>query len=733
MGMILVGVLVFTVTPLGAVTNGFVETIPLPPWLNDVPPPSTSIDEGSSQTASHTSISLRTDISIQAAKVPKPLRRGRIKEKIEVVQNLEDMRAFRDPVYFGVDPSRALWFSPVAFSRLLELHRPLPELLDFLGDAILNTTDAVNFEPFARALTHHYMFAPMGVDDYRRLVSACVERIANGVIDQLAVEHIVRSVPYMKVESMDSSNKDYLQDALFSIWSALGARRETGAIDLQPSAYAKFLSRVVSLGMGSQSLQLATEILRTSSSLHQMQFNTDEKRTLQRYTWLLMQHDQTTTRKTNDIATVLPEGVDEPMAIDLTLNAAPGAFARKWIETVTRTFTEIEFRERFLGDDYCRQVLIPWLAVLRSCTHLKQSLCDETWASVYSSLARAVKPKKLVSHFEALKDFSLTPVILLRHWFARDLKFATPFTPPKPEATHAHKLYINGKILIRKLPYKESLIFRNFRDENKRISLTGVVEERFSDRYAHYLADGQYLRRACMLALLDVLRPFLSEQRDCMEFWLELLLRRKPRQTFSEFANMAKRLKALHIDRGIIARYINYSCKMSPQAALWLLTEKKGQWVSASPDVPIKLITHSNVDPVLIFRLLRQRDPSAAVPLRHRPDHAKNCALSRGRVRLMHNLALAFAHSDRFTPKQAFRYVWQLYCYLSRARAPLGPDISRAMVHATVVRPMKAGQFLDLGVYPIVLALVKRLEGSEVANELDHMVWEHRKLREWNT
>lgn len=708
---------------------------PLPTWLDAVPLSSssaddfdaTSVEAGPGTEEIDASNSLANATSLEVESLPLKLRqKSRLsfvdfKIRLAEVENIADLRKLQYSI--GTTPSFSLPkpYSQVAFLHLLELEGSFTELLAFLNDATLNRAEVDNFKSLVTAWKAEAVCA----EDYRSMVAAYSSRIAEGALHLTAAEAFVQYLPKLSLDAKDFAEHDYILDGYSSIWDALKCRLATGSDDSQPSIYARLLSHIVEMPAEPRSLRLAADVLLSNTSLHHMEFNTDLKRTLRRYTSLLIQ--QISTRLDEGIKPT-HETIDIQPEISSVLNALPNAFARSWIESVSRALTDQSFRDS-LHDKQWRQLLDAWLSALRNCSHLQHSQDDPTWAIVYDGLAKAVKSKELVSHFAGLKSFQPVPFILLRHWLNRNLSLSTPRTNLASPSQQVTNLYYAPNQRFTKRPYKGGQIFRKSRVCTQRSTPLKKIETDFIIRYDHHMVKQRFAQRAAMLALLDSLAKFPREQRDCLELFIELVLHRKPRQTFEEFMELARWLKKLPVHPQIMARYIRYVSKMSSQAMLYLLDLYKRQWTSPFPHLLLKLSSHRDeVDGSCVFRLLRRWDPASSVPLAHRPLDAKNCALSKGRVRTVHDLALAFARSERFSPRQAFRHVWRLYRYLRRARATLSRDISRAMVHAAVIRPMQAGQRVDNNTFCFVIGIVRRLEGSEVADELDMLVWKHRPV-----
>ncbi|KAI9673990.1 MAG: hypothetical protein M1817_002196 [Caeruleum heppii] len=93
------------------------------------------------------------------------------------------------------------------------------------------------------------------------------------------------------------------------------------------------------------------------------------------------------------------------------------------------------------------------------------------------------------------------------------------------------------------------------------------------------------------------------------------------------------------------------------------------------------------------------------------------------RVRLVNRMASGFAHAAHLNPRVAFRYVYGCYAFLKRTSSPLTANISRALTHAAITRPLLEGQWVSTMKLRFVLGVVRQLEGGKVADDLDEIVF----------
>ncbi|KAI7538814.1 hypothetical protein KC317_g17669, partial [Hortaea werneckii] len=94
---------------------------------------------------------------------------------------------------------------------------------------------------------------------------------------------------------------------------------------------------------------------------------------------------------------------------------------------------------------------------------------------------------------------------------------------------------------------------------------------------------------------------------------------------------------------------------------------------------------------------------------------------------LVHLIAYAYATQPQTSSRVSFRRVWDCYRFLQDRGAPLSQLLSRSLVQAGLLRPLQERKYLPLEQTRFVLGLVSKLEGPEVAQRLDHLVWDARR------
>lgn len=151
-------------------------------------------------------------------------------------------------------------------------------------------------------------------------------------------------------------------------------------------------------------------------------------------------------------------------------------------------------------------------------------------------------------------------------------------------------------------------------------------------------------------------------------------------------------------------------------------------WISRCPKLIISMIQNTWIHSDRIFAMINFREPANSIPYRQRSCKAN--PLDQSRIDLIHLMAISFAERKYKTSRVAFRDVHLCYRYLRDRRAKLQPTMSRALMLSGVIRPLLEGRYVSADRCRWILNFVKRLEGHDVAEELDRVIYRWRaKIR----
>ena len=141
------------------------------------------------------------------------------------------------------------------------------------------------------------------------------------------------------------------------------------------------------------------------------------------------------------------------------------------------------------------------------------------------------------------------------------------------------------------------------------------------------------------------------------------------------------------------------------------------------PELAEAIIRRPNLHPdaALRYRCCRQKRLG-----RTREFERDRSLLNNLRVELLNRMALAYAKAPHLHQRRAFRKVHACYLLLRSGHLPLRPDLIRAMTHAGVIRYLQAGEWVSTARFTWILNLVRQVEGQDVADKLDRLVWDWR-------
>ena len=180
-----------------------------------------------------------------------------------------------------------------------------------------------------------------------------------------------------------------------------------------------------------------------------------------------------------------------------------------------------------------------------------------------------------------------------------------------------------------------------------------------------------------------------------------------------------KRMKA-----SFIASTINDDIQASPRQANHLFESYRMLPLEKVPALAESMIADPNLHANTPLHFLRQRQIVAAKAL---PADARLRGQTESRFRLLERMCLAYAMAPHHPPRLALRKIHE--CCLAIRREQLGPislAITQALVQAGIVRPLQDSTWVSTMKLRWILGLVKEVEGEEVADRIDEVVYEWR-------
>lgn len=137
------------------------------------------------------------------------------------------------------------------------------------------------------------------------------------------------------------------------------------------------------------------------------------------------------------------------------------------------------------------------------------------------------------------------------------------------------------------------------------------------------------------------------------------------------------------------------------------------------PNFIMALINDRGITPGHIWELLKIPLYEDLLPSQR---HFKPVPLSKTMIDLIHKMALEFASSDARPSRVALRNVLQCLYHLRLHRAPIGPEISRAVTSIGIAEEIRNGKWIRQERLRYALRLINEVEGKKVAEEADGTV-----------
>lgn len=97
---------------------------------------------------------------------------------------------------------------------------------------------------------------------------------------------------------------------------------------------------------------------------------------------------------------------------------------------------------------------------------------------------------------------------------------------------------------------------------------------------------------------------------------------------------------------------------------------------------------------------------------------ARSCSPTDPIAYLLHAVAYEFAHASHLSARVAFRHVHLCLLIVRSRNQPVRSILTRALTHAGIIRPLRAGAWVNTAGLRVVLRWVTRVEGHEIAAKL---------------
>jgi hypothetical protein len=364
--------------------------------------------------------------------------------------------------------------------------------------------------------------------------------------------------------------------------------------------------------------------------------------------------------------------------------------------------------ERLMSDD--AGVMEHWDTILNGwLICLQKAFAYRVWSPAIEVIAaKDISPLDLLDFFSRLTPRHLMGEALLRYWFPR-----LPI-PPTFGALKQNSLGYNDT-------ENAISLASHTRDWN------GVLQDfRFLHQERHRNSPHSYDTFTYLLITLHRRhRITMANQQMIMSLCEQMY----GPQALSQMCEHA-RASGVYFYPPLAEETIARLGTQEPQVALSLYKSRSIQ-VSRVPELLPTLI-EDGVHSLDIFKLLHQDDPHHYLPLEKRTTHTNS--MTQERLHLIHECANAFSKQTKYSFRTVYRNVYLCYRFCSSRGAPIHGMMSRALVRAGITNYLAAGLNVSQTQVKWVLDVVDKVEGREVAQELDELVssWMKKVYDQWN-
>lgn len=171
-----------------------------------------------------------------------------------------------------------------------------------------------------------------------------------------------------------------------------------------------------------------------------------------------------------------------------------------------------------------------------------------------------------------------------------------------------------------------------------------------------------------------------------------------------------------------ILHTIRAHMKVCPEMAQRIFCAHPGSAFENCPDFAEILIANPQIHPGIPYHyyISRRPDPKAAT------CREPMLAIKR-RAALLRRMAIAYSEALHLSPRIAFEKVYACYkCHMGENLGPISREMVLAFTHAGIIRPLQRGTWVSTVKLRWILALTRKVESPEIADEVDSLVYQWR-------
>ena len=411
----------------------------------------------------------------------------------------------------------------------------------------------------------------------------------------------------------------------------------------------------------------------------------------------------------------LPANSTKASALVAIVDAIPQRMNPVLVET-TRHFLDDHEANSFQR----RSRVQAWFAILRSCAFSSGYFhgMSYVWRKIYKRISLYYRPSDFAEHFMTLErqDFA---IILLRYWapvFACTKGTNTSALSQTLSAgTNQEKQWLDYRSLRRMIPTGPDNVSVDWDAIHEDFRQYRTTPRKWMDEHGSSTKNPLIE----LFSLLSKYRvPYSALLGDLLEIWHGTQPPNTVRNLFEDLHDnpaigIPTPLAIDAVQRFVLSGHVTYALQVFSMVPSLPLME--------CLELPLQLVEKGGTHGDHIMRMLNRMVPEDTVPMEERLLFKQ--PLTQEHMDLVHLVAYAWAKSPHIPPRVAFRRVWECYRFLQDRGAPLSRLLSRALVRSGISRYLREGKPLAKTQVQYILSIVDRIEGEDVAKQLDKMVF----------
>ena len=644
-----------------------ISAVAAPPWPSWLDIPGAALTETVSQSTKNDPRKTMSEHII----IKKALPGQDLKTELQASTTIEGIR--RAAYHHNCNIAKHKDHSKLAFERLLAHQASLPILKEFLEDRELNAPSADNL----RALMGWGELQQQPSHELNILRPWIQKRVAYGNFREIEIRSIVRGVNWQcNFGTSPSTSQLFIWSIVTAVWAGIQASTANGVRKLGVKTVACLLDAASKSPVLDEGRDVGNSILfKKRHGLRDLLPSIAE--------YAIRLSGAGSSKNTDGTKEV--QSCSFSWFINMVQNL-PQAEAIEIIRSISSTLTHNPVEKGIRGQDRIRQ----WFSALPSDLYHNTKRESQDWWAVERNLA-LLDPKPLASYLRLLQHRERY-LFILRYW--------VPPRWPKITMNETHKS-INKKASI---PSWQDFVHnwevKSYYPEGAEDTLVLDIIRQLHQTYPWLLKNN--------LSDLFRLLGYLDEYRVMVQI-VSYLMRR-----------------GVFVEYSVLVAQVSQCAKQDIPQAYELLKADNRLRLEDCHGLTEGIISTPSLDSVKVFELLN-RQPELVGSGNLGATSDRPLQTNPKRVRLLHKMAVAFAHEPKLSPRQAYRKVARCVQYFRLRPDLLQPDMSKALAKAGILRFLEAGMLPSTHRTHYILGFVRGLEGEVVAQELNQTISEWRR------